>query len=88
MADIRNPNPLTPLTTLDRIYARYAGFYTEKMRQRAIEGGCQTVAEMEEWFDVNYSRDQNHFNRPLRYPGRKIPFAGRAAKLHKIRLIP
>jgi hypothetical protein len=73
---------------MDRCYAAYAGFYTGKMRQRAIEAGCQTVAEMEEWFDFNYGRDRNMMDEPWPYPGRKTAFTGRAAKLHKIRLIP
>jgi hypothetical protein len=88
MADTPIPHPSMRLAKMDRSYAAYAGFYTDRMRQRAIEAGCRTVAEMEEWFDFNYGQDRNMNDPPRDYPGRKIPFTGRAAKLHKIRLIP
>jgi hypothetical protein len=35
-------------------YAEYAGFFTETMKQLAIEGGCETLGEMEAWFEFNY----------------------------------
>lgn len=48
---------------MSQTYEQYAGF--GQMRQRAIEAGCRTVAEMSEWFDKNYGdRSEREKNRP------------------------
>lgn len=50
-------------------YAEYAGFFTEKMKQLAIEGGCETLGEMEAWFEFNYGmgRHENRDSPPVPY---------------------
>ncbi len=50
-------------------YEEYAGLYTEKMKQLAIEGGCETFGEMEAWFDFNYprGREENRNSPPIPY---------------------
>ena len=62
-------------------YEEYAGFYTEKMRSRAIEAGCRTDDEVEEWLWKWYGRDQNRFLRHLRPIVVNPPPSGRITRI-------
>jgi toxin HigB-1 len=47
-------------------YAEYAGFYSEEMQRRAKEAGCRNTAEIMDWLDRNYGKDQNGNIHPLK----------------------
>lgn len=40
-------------------YAEYAGFDTDEMQRRAKDAGCRNTAEIMDWLDRNYGKDQN-----------------------------
>ena len=51
-------------------YAEYFGFGSGQMRQRAMEAGCRTVAEMVDWVDKYYGdRSEREQNRDRPPPG-------------------
>jgi hypothetical protein len=56
----RKKKPPQPQT-----FVQYVGFGSRMMRQRALEAGCKTVAEMVDWVDEHYGdrpeREQNYF---------------------------
>lgn len=55
------------MPTEPQTYAEYAGFFSREMRQRAIEAGCKTIAEMSEWLKRHYGNDQNRALSPPPY---------------------
>lgn len=60
-----------PTERKPQTYEQYAGYATSGMRRLAIEAGCRTIAEMEEWWDKHYGRssqrEQNRSERPPPY---------------------
>jgi succinate dehydrogenase/fumarate reductase flavoprotein subunit len=65
----RKKKPPQPQT-----YAEYVGFGGRTMRQRAMEAGCRTVAEMVDWVDKHYGdSSQREQNRSLPPPPYRRP---------------
>ena len=62
-------NPDKPLSQLLRSLTReeYAEAYAQRMRRMAIEGGCETEAEIQWWLEHHFGRGQDWTRRPTPY---------------------
>ena len=45
----------------------YREAYDKRIRQMAIDGGCETEAEIEEWIEMTWERGQSWMHKPTPY---------------------
>ncbi len=60
-------------------YEEYAGFNTEKMRQRARDAGCDED-EIDLWLHIHFGKDQCRMLSPNAWPYQKWERGGKKRK--------
>src|SRR5262249_15694278 len=67
-------------------YRQYGGFDTDKMRRNAVAYGCENDAEIEDWLEINFGRDQNTLQ-PIHYqrPEKRLEYRGFLRMLQVVR---